>query len=290
MNHIVNRILRLLPDKSYLLVQYYKNFHCLPNLKEPKTFSEKILWLKLHDRNPLFTTMVDKFLAKKYVASIIGEKYVIPTYGVWKKAEEIDWEALPNQFVIKTNHSGGNNGVIICKDKSLFDTADAVKRLNESLKHNSFYYGREWPYKNVKKCIIAEQLITFSDTNEVKDLPDYKFFCFNGEPLYCQVIRDRNTKETIDFYDMNWQHQEFVGLNPVASNGLTPVARPENLDEMRRLCRSLSKNRPFLRVDLYSAGSKIYFGELTFYPASGIGTFSPEIWQEKLGNLININI
>lgn len=282
MNHIVNRILRLLPDKSYLLVQYYKNFHCLPNLKEPKTFSEKILWLKLHDRNPLFTIMVDKFLAKKYVASIIGEKYVIPTYGVWKKAEEIDWEALPNQFVIKTNHSGGNNGVIICKDKSLFDTADAVKRLNESLKHNSFYYGREWPYKNVKKCIIAEQLITFSDTNEVKDLPDYKFFCFNGEPLYCQVIRDRNTKETIDFYDMNWQHQEFVGLNP--------VARPENLDEMRRLCRSLSKNRPFLRVDLYSAGSKIYFGELTFYPASGIGTFSPEIWQEKLGNLININI
>ena len=290
MNHIVSRILRLFPNKPYLLLQYYKNFHRLPNLKQPKTFSEKILWLKLHDRNPLFTTMVDKFLAKNYVANIIGEKYIIPTYGVWMKVEDIDWESLPNQFVIKTNHSGGNNGVVICKDKSLFDKANAIKRLNESLKHDSFYYGREWPYKNVEKCVIAEELITFSEDDAVKELPDYKFFCFNGEPLYCQVIRDRNSKETIDFYDMNWQHQEFVGLNPVARNGLTPVARPDKLDEMIRISRCLSKNRPFLRVDLYSVGSKIYFGELTFYPASGIGTFTPEIWQEKLGRLINIKL
>jgi len=260
----------------------------LPNLKKPKTFSEKILWLKLHDRKPLFTTMVDKYLVKKYVANIIGDEYVIPTYGVWKKTEDIDWDSLPNQFVIKTNHSGGNNGVIICRDKSSFDKEDAIERLNESLKHDSFSYGREWPYKNVEKCIIAEKFITFGEADVAKDLSDYKFFCFNGEPLYCQVIRDRSSEETIDFYDMNWQHQEFVGLNPVARNGKMPVARPERLEDMIRICRSLSNNRPFLRVDLYSAGSKIYFGELTFYPASGIGSFSPEVWQEKLGNLINI--
>ncbi len=288
MNSIVYKILQLLPDKPYLLLQFYKNFHHLPNLKSPKTFSEKILWLKLHDRNPLFTIMVDKNLVKEYVANIIGSEYVIPTYGVWKKAEDIDWDSLPNQFVIKTNHSGGNNGVIICKDKSSFDKVDAIKRLNESLDHNSFFYGREWPYKNVEKCIIAEKFITFGDVNVPKDLPDYKFFCFNGEALYCQVIRSRSSKETIDFYDMNWQHQEFVGLNPVARNGRNPVARPEKLEDMIRICRSLSKGRPFLRVDLYLAGNKIYFGELTFYPASGIGTFTPEVWQEKLGDLINI--
>lgn len=290
MNKIVKRILQILPDKPYLLLQYYNNFHCLPDLKNPKTFSEKILWLKLHDRNPLYTTMVDKYLAKDYVANVIGYKYIIPTYGVWKTIEDIDWDSLPNQFVIKTNHSGGNSGVVICKNKATFDKQNAIRRLNESLKRDSFYYSREWPYKNVNKCILAEQLIS-SSVDTKNELSDYKFFCFNGKPKYCQVIRNRRSYETIDFYDMEWTHQEFVGLNTKntkAQNGKIPVERPVCLDRIIQLCESLSKDIPFVRIDFYIVDDKEYFGELTFYPAGGIGSFTPSIWNEKLGELIKL--
>jgi len=255
------------------------------SLDNPQTFSEKLQWLKLYNRKPEYTQMVDKYAVKKYVAGIIGEQYIIPTLGVWDKFDDIDFDKLPNQFVLKTTHGGGNTGVVICKDKSIFDKNKAKSRLEKSLKLNIYTSLREWPYKNVKKRIIAEQFIEESGYN---DLPDYKFFCFDGEPKYCQVIRDRNTKETIDFYDMEWNHMPFVGLNPVAKNGINPVAKPQHLTNMVMICRKLATGIPFSRVDLYVVNGKEYFGEITFYPASGMGEFKPQEWNNMLGSLIKL--
>lgn len=277
----------LLSDKQYVKAQFLYTFGYPLDLESPKTFCEKLQWLKLYDRNPKYTTMVDKYEVKKYVAEIIGEEYIIPTLGVWDKPQDIDWNSLPNQFVLKTTHGGGN-GVIICKDKELLDKRAIIKQLESSLDKDLYKEFREWPYKDVPKRIIAEKFMAPEKSPAPNDLPDYKFFCFNGEPKYCQVIRDRNTKETIDFYDMDWNHMPFVGLNPVARNGHTPVARPANLDEMKDICRKLADTKSFVRVDLYVIDDKSYFGELTLYPASGMGVLTPEEWNGKLGDLLTL--
>ncbi len=283
---LMYKVASLIPDKVFLSLKYRKNFGRFPDWKNPKTFCEKINWLKLYDRNPLYTRMVDKYEAKEYVANIIGRQYIIPTLGVWDSPDDIDFDSLPNQFVLKATHDSGR--VVICTDKSKFDRAKAVDEMRVSLKRDFYAVTREWPYKNVKRRIIAEAYIAPHETGAPKDLPDYKFFCFNGEPKYCQVIRDRSTEETIDFYDTDWVHQEFVGLNPVARNGLTPVARPGHLDDMIAVCRKLAKDVPFVRVDLYEVDGNEYFGELTFYPNSGMGVFTPEEWSERLGELIKL--
>lgn len=275
-----------LSDEHYVKLIWFLKFWQKLNIKNPKTFTEKLQWLKLYNRKPEYTTMVDKYAVKNYVANIIGEEYIIPTLGVWDRFDDIDFSKLPQQFVLKTTHGGGGGGVVICRDKTTFNKADAKSKLEASMRGDIYKSLREWPYKNVPKRIIAEKFMAPEKSLAPKDLPDYKFFCFNGEPKYCQVIRDRHTKETIDFYDMEWNHQEFVGLNPVARNGLTPVARPENLDEMKDICRKLAKDIPFVRVDLYVIDDKKYFGELTFYPASGLGVFTPEEWNRKLGDLL----
>lgn len=293
---IVQNFFRWLPDKPYLQLLYrFKMGHRL-DLKSPKTFTEKIQWLKLYNRKPEYTLMVDKYAVKKYVADIIGEKYIIPTLGVWDKPEDIDWDALPNEFVLKTTHGGGSGGVVICKDKKTFDRNKAILTLRDSMNSDIYRSLREWPYKDVKKRVLAEKYMAPKDmvNNPIYDLSDYKFFCFNGEPKYCQVIRDRHSKESIDFYDMNWRHQEFVGLNPVTSsgknlvNGVNPVPRPLLLDDMICVCHKLSKNMKFVRIDMYVIDNRIYFGEITFYPASGIGLFNPDKWNEELGNLISL--
>ncbi len=289
---LVANLLFWLPDEPYLKLRFRFKMGYWPNLKNPQTFVEKINWLKLHDRNPEYTKMVDKYAVKEYVARKIGMEYVIPTLGVWDKPEEIDFEALPKQFVLKTTHGGGSGGVVICKDKSKLDKNKTLSKLRDSMDSDIYRNLREWPYKNVKKQVIAERFMVPSDkvNDSNYDLTDYKFFCFNGEPKYCQVIRNRHTCESIDFYDMEWQHQKFVGLNPVrhnltniASNGLTPVPCPKNLGQMQKICRKLSKDIPFVRIDLYVIDDKIYFGEITFYPASGFGCLNPKIWQKKLG-------
>lgn len=296
MASIIQHFFKWLPDKTYLELLYrFKMGHRL-DLKNPKTFTEKLQWLKLYNRKPEYTTMVDKYAVKEYVANIIGEEYIIPTLGVWDKPEDIEWEYLPQQFVLKTTHGGGGGGVVICKDKASFNKEEVISILNQSLKSDIYCRLREWPYKNVQKRIIAEKFMAPKKSPAPVDLPDYKFFCFNGCPKYCQVIRDRHSKETIDFYDMDWKHQEFVGLNPAGgrnqtlqfANGLTPIARPENLDEMKDICRKLSKSEPFVRVDLYLIDDKKYFGELTLYPASGMGVFTPEEWNGKLGDLLTL--
>lgn len=293
---IIQNFFRWLPDKAYLQLLYrFKMGHRL-DLNHPKTFTEKIQWLKLYNRRPEYTLMVDKYAVKKYVADIIGEKYIIPTLGVWDKPEDIDWDALPNEFVLKTTHGGGSGGVVICKDKKTFDRNKAILTLRDSMNSDIYRSLREWPYKDVKKRVLAEKYMAPKDmvNNPIYDLSDYKFFCFNGEPKYCQVIRDRHSKESIDFYDMNWRHQEFVGLNPVASsgknlvNGVNPVPRPLLLDDMICVCHKLSKNMKFVRIDMYVIDNRIYFGEITFYPASGMGLFNPDKWNEELGNLISL--
>lgn len=287
---IIQNFFGWLPDKTYLQLLYrFKMGHRL-DLNHPKTFTEKIQWLKLYNRRPEYTLMVDKYVVKKYVADIIGEKYIIPTLGVWDKPEDIDWDALPNEFVLKTTHGGGSGGVVICKDKKTFDRNKAILTLRDSMNGDIYRSLREWPYKDVKKRVLAEKYMAPKDmvNNPIYDLSDYKFFCFNGEPKYCQVIRDRHSKESIDFYDMNWRHQEFVGLNPIASNGINPVPRPLLLDDMICICHKLSENMKFVRIDMYVIDNRIYFGEITFYPASGMGLFNPDKWNEELGNLISL--
>ena len=287
------RIASIIPDRLYLKWLFRLKMGYKLNLDNPKTFSEKIQWLKLYNRKPEYTQMVDKFAVKEYVAKIIGEEHIIPTLDVWDKFEDINFDALPNQFVLKTTHGGGGGGVVICRDKSRFDIQAAKKKLNKSLRHCIYKNLKEWPYKNVPRRIIAEEFIADKGHD---DLTDYKFYCFNGEPKYCQVIRDRNTIETIDFYDMEWNHMPFVGLVPVKkrmtdlvlANGDNPVPKPVCLGEMAIVCRKLSRNLPFSRIDLYVVDHKIYFGEITFFPASGFGCFEPSEWDVTLGHLITL--
>lgn len=275
----------LFPDKLYLTLLFRCKMGYWIDWKNPKTFSEKLQWLKLYNRKPEYTTMVDKYAVKEYVAKIIGEEYIIPTLGVWDTPEEINWDELPNQFVLKTTHGGGGTGVVICKDKVTFDKKSAIEKLNRSLKSCIYKSYREWPYKNVRRRIIAEQ---YMEDRESEDLIDYKFYCFNGEPIYCQVIRDRRSTETIDFYDKDWNHMPFVGLNPIVKNSITQVVKPYNLGDMLSICRKVASQIPFVRVDLYSIQRKVYMGEITFYPASGMGVFTPQEWNCKLGKFISL--
>lgn len=280
-------------DERYLKMLFFLRHRKRLNLKHPETFSEKLQWLKLYDRKPEYTTMVDKYAVKAYVANIIGEEYIIPTIGVWDKPEDIDWDSLSDKFVLKTTHGGGSVGVVICRNKESFNKEKAIKNLNKSLKQDIYIELREWPYKNVKKQIIAEPFME-DDNNDSQDLPDYKFFCFNGVPKYCQVIKDRNKTETIDFFDMDWNHQEFIGLNPVKGtqyhNAIVLPSIPKHFQEMQVIASQLSKNIPFSRIDLYEINGKVYFGEITLFPASGMGVFKPEEWNKSLGDMLDLSL
>lgn len=284
---ILQKLHFLFSDKQYIKLRWRIRMKHRLNLENPKTFCEKIQWLKLYYRKSEFTEMVDKYAVKEYVAKKIGKEYIIPTIALWKRPEDIDWNTLPESFVLKTTHGGGNGGVVICKDKSKLDKEAAIKKLKISYRSDIYETHREWPYKNVPKQVLAEVLMEDNNfMNKNQDLSDYKFFCFNGEPRYCQVIRDRSTKETIDFYDMQWDHMPFVGLNPKVPNGTTQVPKPAKLNKMIDICRKLSENIPFVRIDLYLINDKIYFGEITFYPATGIGRFKPQEWDLNLGELL----
>lgn len=272
-----------IPDKVYLKFLFRLKMGYRLNLKSPKTFSEKLQWLKLYDRKPEYTSMVDKYAVKEYVANIIGEEYVIPTLGVWNTPNEIEWEKLPNQFVLKTTHGGGSVGVVVCKNKNLFDKEVAVRKLEQSMKQDIYKALREWPYKNVTRRIIAEKLL--EPTFPKKELLDYKFFCFNGEPHFCQVITGREEKMCVDFFDMNWNHLEFhePWYYPFAD---TLPVRPVHMDQMCNMARLLSRGIPFSRIDFYEMNSNPFFGEITFFPTSGMGGFSPERYDSIVGSMI----
>lgn len=274
-----------LSDEKYLKKQYKFWMGKELNLKHPKTYTEKIQWLKLNDRKPIYTTMVDKFEAKKYVAERIGEEYIIPTLGVWDNFDDIDFDALPNQFVLKCTHDSG--GLVIVRDKSKLDKAKARKKINRCLKTNYFYHGREWPYKNVKPRIIAE---TFMEDSETSELRDYKFFAFNGEAKALFVATERQkagTEVKFDFFDMEYNHLPIRNGHPNAD--VTPK-KPKCFDEMRVLAGKLSEGIPQLRVDFYEVDGKVYFGELTFAHFGGTVPFEPEEWDKTFGDWIDLSL
>ena len=272
-----------IPDEPYLKICYRAAFGKWPDFKHPVTFNEKLNWLKLHDRKPIYTTMVDKYEAKKYVASIIGEEYIIPTLGVWDRFEDIDFESLPNQFVLKCTHDSG--GLVIVRDKSKFDREQARKIIEKSMKREFFYVAREWPYKNVKPRIIAEQ---YMEDDTTKDLRDYKFFAFDGvtKALFIATERQTEGEETkFDFFNMDFKHLDITNGHPCAD---TPPKMPENFEEMKRIAEKLSENIPHLRVDFYEVNGKTYFGELTFSHWSGLVPFEPETWDKTFGDWIKL--
>lgn len=423
-NNIVHTgITNLLSDEAYLKLTYRIRFGEKLDLGNPVTFNQKLQWLKLHDRQDRYVELVDKVKVKEYVAKEIGSQYIIPTLGVWDCFEDIDFESLPNRFVLKCNHDSGS--IVICRDKAKFDIAKARRKLTRGIHTDAFYWGREWPYKNVERKILAEaymednsvdelkdykmmsfnvkekylfmdteQLsedgleITFFDTDwkvmpferyylkskqeinkplnydeivrlteklskdipiagvdyyeiyggrchgeitllpgyrwedftlpewdqtlgswiklpmgqglllikenvaihiplkQYCDLTDYKLFCFNGEPMYCQIISERTKDEKIDFYDMDWNLQPFVGLTPLVGNSGFHFPKPRNFEKMKELSRKLSNGTQFSRIDFYEVNEKLYFSEFTLYPASGFGKFSPDIWNKKLGDMI----
>ena len=271
-------------DEEFLKRKFKSNLKYDLNLLSPNTFSEKIQWLKINDRKDIYTILVDKYKVREYIKEKLGEEYLIPLIGIWDDPDDIDFNKLPDQFVLKCNHNSGL-GMCICKDKSKLDISKVRRELKKGLKQDYYLTGREWPYKNVSRKIIAEKYMKNEHETELKD---YKFFCFNGEPKYCQVISDRSTNETIDFFDMKWNHQEFIGLNSKCSNSKHPIAKPVTFEKMKEFAYILAKNTKFVRIDFYEIERKLYFGEITFYPASGFGNFKPSEWNEKLGEMINL--
>lgn len=273
---------RFLSDKVYLKLAYRSVFGKKLNLENPVTFNEKLQWLKLYDRKPIYTTMVDKYEAKKYVAELLGEEYIIPTLGVWDDFDEINFDSLPNQFVLKCTHDSG--GLVICKDKRTLDIAETKNKIERCLKNNFYYMGREWPYKNVKPRIIAEKYLVDKSTNE---LMDYKFFCFGGQVRCFKVDFDRFVDHHANYYDVN---RNLLDLGEEAYPPISDkkIDFPSNLDEMIHCAEVLSQTIPFMRADFYDVNGKVYFGEMTFYPASGFGKISGDKWDEKLGTWISI--
>lgn len=279
---IANKYFKWMSDEYFIKLVYYCRMGNKLNLSNPKTFNEKIQWLKLYDHNPKYIYLVDKYEVRSYVRNIIGEEYLIPLLGVYEKFDEIDFEKLPEQFVIKSTHDSG--GVFICTSKLLFKRNKAKSIINRSLKHNYYYKGREWPYKYVKPRIICEKLMV---DESGKDLKDYKIFCFNGEPKIIQVDFDRFINHKRNFYDTKWN---YIPLTlHYQTDSLVSIKKPSQLDDMLNIARKLSVDFPHVRVDLYSISNRIYFGELTFLHGSGYEKFEPELYNELFGNWLTLS-
>lgn len=269
-------------DKFYLRLSYRCTMGKPLDLKSPKLFSEKLQWLKLYYRNDNFTCYVDKYEVKAWISEKLGEEHVVPTLGVWNKAEEIEWGSLPNQFVLKCSHDSG--GIVICKDKGKIDKGAACLLLNKCLNHDYSKNGREWPYKNVHRRIFAEKYMVDSLTGELRD---YKFFCFNGVVRFFKIDFDRFIKHRANYYDPNGK---FVDMGEVICPGKreADIKIPENLEEMIKKAEILSQGIPFVRVDFYNCQGKIYFGEMTFFPASGMELLYPDDCDKNWGKLLEL--
>lgn len=280
-NKAIKNFSHLLPDWLYLSLKYRKRTGLNLNLRNPKTYTEKLQWLKLYDRKPLYTTLVDKFAVKKYVAEKLGEEYIIPLIGVWDDVNDIDFDALPDQFVMKCTHDSG--GLEICKDKSSFDFEAAKKRIDKILKQNFYWVSREWPYKNVKPRVIIEKYMQDTETGELRD---YKFFTFNGVPKVMYIATGRGTGETYgDFYDMDFNH-----LDMAIDHRTAPVKpqKPHNFEVMKQAAEKLAKGIPQVRVDFYEIDGKPYFGEMTFFHCGGFDRLKPEKLNEVWGEWIDL--
>lgn len=269
-------------DEKFLKIKFERRMNKKLNLKNPQTFNEKLQWLKLYDRNPEYTKMVDKYEVKKYVSDIIGEEYIIPTLGVWDSFNYIDFSKLPNQFVLKCTHDSGS--IIICKNKEEFDYKEAKQKLEKILRINYYYLSREWPYKNIKPRIIAEKYMVDPKSDE---LLDYKMMCFNGKVKCSFVCSERYSDNglKVTFFDLNWNKLPFERYYPSSDKY---IQQPKNYDVMIKLSEQLAKNIPFVRVDWYEVEGKLYFGELTFFPGAGHEKFTPSEWDKKLGDMLEL--
>ena len=273
-------------DKKFIEKMFKATMDYPLNLENPKSFNEKLQWLKLYDRNPLYTKLVDKYKVREYISEKIGEDYLIPLLGVWDDPEEIDFDSLPNKFVLKCNHNSGL-GMCICTDKSKIDIKKVKNELKSGLAQNYYLNGREWPYKNVQRKIIAEKyMVNDSNSNE---FTDYKFFCFNGYVDCVMVCLDRSSgNPKFYFFDKDWNFKRYDQLGLTMPEDFT-IDKPKCIDEMFEIASELSKGIPYVRVDLYQSYNKIFFGELTFYPDSGFdSTITPEA-DLYWGNLIDIS-
>ena len=279
---LFRKLSRLIPDRIYLQIVYFKHFRRFINFNNPKTFNEKIQWLKLNYRKEEYTNLVDKYRVKQYITKLIGEEYVIPTLGVWKNVDDIDFKSLPEKFVLKCNNDSG--GIVICKNKKDFDEAKAKSFLKERLKNNGYWYGREWPYKNVKPCIIAEK---YMEDSISKDIKDYKFFCFNGSMEFFDIDIDRFIEHRANYYDRNGNFLPF-GKTYCPPDYTKKIEMPKNLDKMIELAETISHNTVLSRIDFYEIDGQVYFGEITFYPGSGFSPFTDEKWDYKLGDMIDL--
>lgn len=275
----------LFPDEPYLKMQYRLIFGKPLDLNNPTTYNEKVQWLKLYYHRPEYTILADKVKVKQCVKERIGEQYVVPLLGVWDRPEEIEWERLPDKFVLKTNHDGGNFGVVICRDKETFDKAKAIRRLRASLRRNTYLLGREWAYKNIPRKVFAEQYIEDEST---KDLFDYKFFCFDGKVKIVMVATDRQSKTgtKFDLFDESFNYLD-LQQGPYLHAPIPPK-KPVNFKLMKELAETLSKDMPHARVDFFEANNKVYFSEYTLYPSGGWAAFHPKEWDYTLGQFINL--
>lgn len=269
-------------DEKFLKKKYRLIFGTEPNLLHPKTFNEKLQWLKLYDREPLYTTLVDKYAVRQYIADKLGEEYLVPLAGgPWEKVEDIDFDALPRQFVLKCTHDSG--GVLVVKDKSALNVDVAKSFLNKRLARNYFYGCREWPYKDLRPRIYAEKFMQNADE---KALNVYKLMCFGGTPKIFQVIQnDKLNSETVDYFDTDWN---LLNMRQNFPNSAQPLAKPECIQDLLQLAEKLSSGFPFLRTDFYVVDGRVFFSELTFYSDGGFACFDPPEWDKILGSWIEL--
>lgn len=273
-----------LPDKWYLKLLWEYTYGYELDLQHPKNFNEKLQWLKLYDRKPEYTTMVDKYRAKQWIADKIGEQYVIPTLAVYNSVDEIDLDQLPDQFVLKCNHDSGS--VVICKDKSTFDLEGAKRKLGTGLKKNYYWAYRERPYEKVERCIISEPLLALA-----VDLNEFKFFCFDGVPKLFQAISDRDGSKggpVLQHFDISGNRLEMKDAYYKCRQNVEEPVLPKHFAEMLEVSRVLSNGTIFLRVDFFETGDKFYCGELTFYESAGFCVFTPEKYNRILGDWIKL--
>lgn len=281
---IFNLFSPLLSDKGFLKLRFRIIMGRKLDLISPRAYNDKLQWLKLYDRRPIYTTFVDKYAVKNYVAEIIGEEHIIPTLKVWDSVADLDLSDLPSSFVLKTTHDGDSKGVIICKDKSKIDLEAVRSRLRKNLKTNYYRFGREWPYKNVVPRIIAEKYIE----DESGELRDYKFFCFDGIVKASFVATERSTGDVkFDYFDAEFNHIDMVQSHPMSEH---IIKKPKNYDLMLEIASKLSAGFPHVRVDLYNCNGQVYFGELTLYHYGGMIPFYPEKWDYIFGSWLNLPV
>lgn len=276
--------LRFLSDERYIRLYYRFCIGRKLDLSAPRAYNEKIQWLKLHDRRPEYVAMVDKASAKDIAVKVVGAEHIVPTLGVYDCFDDIDFASLPNRFVLKATHD--SEGSVVVADKNAFDKIKARKKLTRALKYNFYYIGREWPYKQVKPRILVEEMLIGSASSG--DLPDYKFFCFDGEPRILYVASGRTAGDTrFDFFDLDFRHLDIMQHYP---NSDTPLAKPRHFEEMIDAARSLSQGFPHIRIDFFSTQENWYFGEYTFYHMSGFSPFYPDGWDYKFGSWIDLSL